>query len=461
MMQKWVITCNLNYYDVVGAFKANTSINWKQSVDIKVGDIVYIYAGKPVSAIMFETKAVKVNLPAVTIDDHEFVIDDSNYGTYGRYMELELLRSFNPSQLQLSGLKKGGLKSVQGPSRVTSELESFIDETLNTFSLIKKRQYFFVFQNKTFNEEYRGSYLWAPQSSNSGNLVSHWSQMKNVRKGDLIIHSYLKRIVAISVAKTDVYESDRPIELPNQWETKGWRVDSEYFLIRNPIITSDHMDKLLMLQPNIDSPFNRIGRGNMEYLFRANRELAEYILRESIAVQETELEKEILIDLIQDRKYDEVEEQLDRELNDNVETMLSVYSNESTEVYTLKPKIKPDELTRAGKKYYPRDRNTSIKALIRANHKCEVDEKHPSFIRKNTNLNYTEPHHLIPMAYQDAFENSLDVEANIVALCSNCHNQIHYGRDAETLLKKLFVERSKELEEAGISVIEIDLLSLY
>lgn len=145
MMQKWVITCNLNYYDVVGAFKANTSINWKQSVDIKVGDIVYIYAGKPVSAIMFETKAVKVNLPAVTIDDHEFVIDDSNYGTYGRYMELELLRSFNPSQLQLSGLKKGGLKSVQGPSRVTSELESFIDETLNTFSLIKKRQYFFCF----------------------------------------------------------------------------------------------------------------------------------------------------------------------------------------------------------------------------------------------------------------------------------------------------------------------------
>ena len=50
--------------------------------------------------------------------------------------------------------------------------------------------YFFVFQNKTFDEEYRGGYLWAPQHGNSGRKVSHWEKMKEVRRGDIIIHSY-------------------------------------------------------------------------------------------------------------------------------------------------------------------------------------------------------------------------------------------------------------------------------
>ena len=44
-----------------------------------------------------------------------------------------------------------------------------------------------------------------------------------------------------------------------------------------------------------------------------------------------------------------------------------------------------------------------------------------------TSQNYTEQHHLIPMAYSDKFEVSLDVEVSIVSLCSTCHNHIHYG----------------------------------
>lgn len=99
--------------------------------------------------------------------------------------------------------------------------------------------------------------------------------------------------------------------------------------------------------------------------------------------------------------------------------------------------------------------------MIRADHKCEVDGSHPSFIRKNTNLNYTEPHHLIPMAYQSLFENSLDIEANIVALCSACHNHIHYGKDADKLIEVLFNKMKEELEQAGIHVEKIELITIY
>ena len=80
-MGTWVITCNTTYYDVVGAFNAFESINWKQRVDIQVGDTVYIYVGKPIGAIKYETRAVQVDLANATIDDSEY-ITVSNHESY-------------------------------------------------------------------------------------------------------------------------------------------------------------------------------------------------------------------------------------------------------------------------------------------------------------------------------------------------------------------------------------------
>ena len=42
-------------------------------------------------------------------------------------------------------------------------------------------------------------------------------------------------------------------------------------------------------------------------------------------------------------------------------------------------------------------------ALIRADFKCEVDESHKLFLRKGQPVNYTEPHHLIPLKYDKLF----------------------------------------------------------
>lgn len=96
---------------------------------------------------------------------------------------------------------------------------------------------------------------------------------------------------------------------------------------------------------------------------------------------------------------------------------------------TVKHKENPIYIN--GRKTYPRDKQTSINALVHANYECEIDCSHPTFIRRNSGKKYTEPHHLVPMAYSGMFEVSLDREQNIVSLCSNCHNQIHYGIDSD------------------------------
>ena len=122
---------------------------------------------------------------------------------------------------------------------------------------------------------------------------------------------------------------------------------------------------------------------------------------------------------------------------------------------------KPDSINIRKHKVFPRDRRTAVNALSHAFFKCEVDNNHPTFIRRNSDKPYTEPHHLVPMEYADRFDVSLDVEENIVSLCSNCHNEIHYGRDAADLIKLLYEERKNALASVGIIVSLDELLDMY
>ena len=110
---------------------------------------------------------------------------------------------------------------------------------------------------------------------------------------------------------------------------------------------------------------------------------------------------------------------------------------------------------------YKRDRQKANNAILHSNHRCEINHDHISFKRKSDGLPYMEAHHLIPMAQQDLFEYSLDVEENIVSLCSQCHNEIHYGENADKLITKLYHERIELLKKKKIAVSLAELLSYY
>ena len=99
------------------------------------------------------------------------------------------------------------------------------------------------------------------------------------------------------------------------------------------------------------------------------------------------------------------------------------------------------------KNVYKRDPKVSKRALSRAGHVCEIDSTHKSFLRRNSNNLYMEPHHLVPMSFTDYFGVNLDREQNIFSLCSHCHNQIHYGtkEDVRTLITQLFLSRQYEI----------------
>ena len=65
------------------------------------------------------------------------------------------------------------------------------------------------------------------------------------------------------------------------------------------------------------------------------------------------------------------------------------------------------------------------------------------------------------MSAQDDFDVSLDVTENIVCLCSNCHNEIHYGVKRKDLIEQLYNNRKNILAMAEINISLDELLKYY
>lgn len=127
----------------------------------------------------------------------------------------------------------------------------------------------------------------------------------------------------------------------------------------------------------------------------------------------------------------------------------------------LDPRPAEKPIIENGVKKYYRNPVISKYALKLAGYRCECGKDHISFIRKSDGKNYTEPHHIIPISAQENFKNSLDCVPNIISLCSNCHNRLHYGKDIKSMLKNIYEQRKDELRKHDINITFEELLSYY
>lgn len=156
-----------------------------------------------------------------------------------------------------------------------------------------------------------------------------------------------------------------------------------------------------------------------------------------------------------------IEDDADTELHRKITTTKFTTQSEFKEFVGI-PREKPELIETKQGKHYKRDKQRALNALNHADYLCEYNNEHPTFLRKNANVNYTESHHLVPMAFQDCYPNAtLDTESNIVSLCSNCHNQIHYGQGAEQIITELYNQRKEALASEGIEITLGKLLAMY
>lgn len=151
--------------------------------------------------------------------------------------------------------------------------------------------FFFVSQGKTFKHEHSGAYLWAPIDS-----VPHHKTMAEVKKGDAIIqYKGNEQISGIAFAIKDCYESVRPdASAFGQWDQNGYRVDVEQFHFISPVNKDSLSSKLIACQPTYLAPLNYKGGVNQWYLFRANIQMIDGILKEAERIDTSLGQKEII-----------------------------------------------------------------------------------------------------------------------------------------------------------------------
>jgi len=122
MSTSWIVPCNVNYFDIIGVFKRQRLLNYKQSTNVEIGDTVYIYLSLPHQEIRYRCLVLEVNMPVCYIDDDDFVINGKNYLDCGRFMTLCLEREYENHELPLNLLINLGIKGViQSPMKATDK----------------------------------------------------------------------------------------------------------------------------------------------------------------------------------------------------------------------------------------------------------------------------------------------------------------------------------------------------
>ena len=118
--KEWLIPSNPKYYDIIHAFDAATTIEWKQGVGIKTGDTVFLYVGSPVSAILYKCIVTETDIPYANCSDKL---------TIRKLMKIRLIKRYALEQFPFERLKQEfGIFAVRGPRGVPDSLLKALEE---------------------------------------------------------------------------------------------------------------------------------------------------------------------------------------------------------------------------------------------------------------------------------------------------------------------------------------------
>lgn len=115
--KSWIVPANPKYFDIIQAFKKNNEIIWKQSSNIKKGDIAFMYVASPISAILYKCVVTEVNIP--------YDYEDKNL-RINRVMKIKLLKKYDRKFMTFEKLNNYGIVAIRGQRNCPDELCEFL-----------------------------------------------------------------------------------------------------------------------------------------------------------------------------------------------------------------------------------------------------------------------------------------------------------------------------------------------
>ena len=134
----WLISAKRSRYDHASAFAKFGFIDWRQNINYQVGDIVYIYYGKPTKKVMYKCVVEKCNMShEERVNDKSFWVDPIDFENRYLYKHarLRLIEQTDSDYLTLGCLQKEKLikNAPQKVQKVSMELENYFNKYFNDF----------------------------------------------------------------------------------------------------------------------------------------------------------------------------------------------------------------------------------------------------------------------------------------------------------------------------------------
>ncbi len=113
--------CNPKYYDLEKAFIRDKGITgWKQSRNVEIGDICYMYIAKPLGAVKYKCEVVEKDIP------YEYRGENLRID---KLMKIKLIKRIDEG-LPFSFLKSLGVTLIRGPVTLSEEQAKKIEEAI-------------------------------------------------------------------------------------------------------------------------------------------------------------------------------------------------------------------------------------------------------------------------------------------------------------------------------------------
>lgn len=112
---RFLIPANPEYYDIISHFQREELIFWKQPKNCHVGDIVYIYLGKPYAAILYRLEVIKTD---ITSEDKKNLL-----------MQMKLTKRYEKDTFTRAVLaSKYGVDNIRGARGIPDSLAVDLDK---------------------------------------------------------------------------------------------------------------------------------------------------------------------------------------------------------------------------------------------------------------------------------------------------------------------------------------------
>ena len=132
MVEKWIIPCNLKYFNIEEHFLKTETVMWKNSFTIKNDDIVYIYLSAPVSAIRYRCRVISDQVSDKEIKNNQYAVPQKEshnyYSKKTKFIIMQLEQEYPKGLLTLETLRKQGLGQVQIQARADRALSQYLTE---------------------------------------------------------------------------------------------------------------------------------------------------------------------------------------------------------------------------------------------------------------------------------------------------------------------------------------------